>query len=338
MSGGFVAYNQRPNKAVERHLFIDLLMRLNRMFPIQEYTYVGFGGPFLEDFKLIHSYFDNKEMICIEIDAEVHKRQKFNLPYTCIDLECTSSGTFINEYYPAKNCIMWLDYAAANQYLAQLSEFHEFLVKALVGDIVKITLNANYRSLRSGDPINPKTGKRFTDEELSPRRLNTIKQIIGDYKPYEPTEKDISKYGFPLFLNHAIEKAASMALSQRLDHGEVTFEPLTCFTYADSMHQMMTLTGVLIEKKRVKELESSCGLKSWSLAALEWGKLQKIAIPNLSQKEKTFIDQSMPGTSAEELKEQLKFNVDPDDDMNLEYLDGYIKYYRYFPSFHRVLF
>ncbi|WP_407928292.1 O-methyltransferase, partial [Collimonas silvisoli] len=57
MSGAYVPYHLRQNKAVDRQLFVDLLTKLNRYKAIGDYSYVSFGGPYLEDFKLVHSHF-----------------------------------------------------------------------------------------------------------------------------------------------------------------------------------------------------------------------------------------------------------------------------------------
>jgi hypothetical protein len=62
------AYHLRTNKAVERLLFIELLRRLDRALsrPIAQYKYVGLGGPYLEDFNLLHATFGNNEMTSLE--------------------------------------------------------------------------------------------------------------------------------------------------------------------------------------------------------------------------------------------------------------------------------
>lgn len=75
-------YHLRHNKAVDRFLFIDLISKINEVSngAIASYTYHSLGGPFLEDFKLMHHYFPLINMVCIEKDLETHKRQKFNCP------------------------------------------------------------------------------------------------------------------------------------------------------------------------------------------------------------------------------------------------------------------
>ena len=71
MSGERVPYHLRPNKFVERALFVELLSHINAVHPIADYVYVGFGGPYLEDFKILHQHFGIKNMLSLEQEAGV---------------------------------------------------------------------------------------------------------------------------------------------------------------------------------------------------------------------------------------------------------------------------
>jgi hypothetical protein len=63
-SGGNLPYQLRPNKAVERLLFVDLLSILDHEIHIgRDYGYFGFGGPQMEDFRLLHERFAKMQMI-----------------------------------------------------------------------------------------------------------------------------------------------------------------------------------------------------------------------------------------------------------------------------------
>ena len=56
-------YKLRPNKAVDRELFLSLLCRLGAHLMVERYKYIGLGGPFLEDFRLLHKRTGIKEML-----------------------------------------------------------------------------------------------------------------------------------------------------------------------------------------------------------------------------------------------------------------------------------
>ena len=51
MSGGSsLPYRLRPNKAVDRELFLSLLMRLTPKLALEKYHYVGLGARFSKIF------------------------------------------------------------------------------------------------------------------------------------------------------------------------------------------------------------------------------------------------------------------------------------------------
>ncbi len=54
MSGGGVSYNLRPNKYVERQLFVELLRMVMSGSNFDNWVYVSLGGPQLEDHRLVH--------------------------------------------------------------------------------------------------------------------------------------------------------------------------------------------------------------------------------------------------------------------------------------------
>lgn len=336
MSGGFVAYHQRPNKAVERLLFIDLLVRLNQYIPISKSTYISFGGPYFEDFKLVHSTFGNKRMISIESDPEVYKRQKFNLPHSCIKLFEMKSDEFINEYEDSNNSIVWLDFATANDRRVQLDEFKALLFKSKIGDIIKVTLNANPNTLF--DSNNRKEGgAKYTSDEINHERFKILNEQIGDKVPPDVIYSDMSKKRLPIALLQVIQYVTSDAMLSRGNEQE-TFLPLTAFSYADSEHQMLTLTGILIHKKNIKKFNEKTQLSKWDCSCLNWQHCLEINIPALSTKEKLFLDGYMPCKNHKKISKKLGFKFAPKDKEHIAVLESYMKFYRYYPSFHRINF
>jgi hypothetical protein len=83
-----IPYQLRHHKAIDRSLFVNLLRKLDRYININvsEYRYVGFGAPFLEDFKSMHVEFGITKMDCIEYNQNAYSRQEFNNPYSFVKL------------------------------------------------------------------------------------------------------------------------------------------------------------------------------------------------------------------------------------------------------------
>src|SRR6185312_1491718 len=88
----------RQNKHVERELFLDILAHVDRVRPIKSYLYVGFGGAYLEDFRVLHSHFGNTAMLSLEQESWVYDRQLLNIPYGCVKCRNMTSSQFIQEF------------------------------------------------------------------------------------------------------------------------------------------------------------------------------------------------------------------------------------------------
>src|SRR4051794_20931063 len=84
-TGSSLPYRLRPNKAVDRELFLSMLTRLAPTLSLEKYQYIGLGGAFLEDFRLIHARLGIRRLTCVESEEAVHKRQLFNRPIASID-------------------------------------------------------------------------------------------------------------------------------------------------------------------------------------------------------------------------------------------------------------
>lgn len=335
MSGALVPYHQRQNKAVDRQLFIDLLTRVNRYLPIADYNYYSFGGAFLEDFKLIHSHFGNEKLFSIENDATAFARQKFNLPLSCITCMKKDSSVFVDEFTSHNNSIIWLDFAEASGTREQLQELQALLPKLLVGDVVKITLNANPGVLHGSKETKP-DGKRETTEEINKLRLDKLKERIGDFLPQGVSEGDMTIAGLPNVLCSALEFAANKAMESRIAE-RLYFQPLASFAYSDSEHQMLTVTGIILHKAEKGPFFAKTQLKRWKPSTTTWGTCKQIMVPALTAKEKIFIDQQLPKKSGKQIQKSLKFLLDKNALKSLQIIENYRMYYRYYPNFHKVV-
>jgi len=326
MSGSNLPYHLRPNKAIERQLFIELCGKINRIRSLSEYVYIGFGGPFLEDFKLIHAYFDNKRMISLEIEPHTYQRQRFNQPLSCIECLNLSSNKYIRSYDLKDNAIIWLDYVEPKKLADQLSEFQLLLGKIHPYDVVKITLNANPEALGN---------KGNTPEEKRKHRFQVFKSRVGKLLQ-NVDEHQIDKEQFPQVLC-GILKNVVKTQSVTQDSPNHLFQPLTAFVYSDGPHQMLTLTGILLDKNEVKDFMDNTTIGKWSLAIKEWGPPEKINVPTLTLREKMFIDSCLPNSTPFEIHDLINFAFDKNPRKSLEMLENYVKYYRYYTYFSKIV-
>jgi Putative O-methyltransferase len=213
-SGGNLPYQLRPNKAVERLLFVELLNRLNAPLGIgRDYEYFGFGGPQMEDFRLINECFPDMKMVSIEREEQVLKRQRFNRPHTNVRCKRQTSSDLVANFPTRTKAIIWLDYTEPGEREAQVTEFQHIIRRVREFGIVKITMNANPASL----------GGNTGQSGLQAERL---KKFLKDFSRCFPNglgEEGITANNFPATLLRVLDYAAAEVLRDRQDW---RFQPL----------------------------------------------------------------------------------------------------------------
>lgn len=329
MSGGAIAYHLRENKAIERGLFIDLLARVGRVENISDYIYIGFGGPFLEDFKAIHAALRINKMISIEMDENVCKRQIFNSPADFIEIKNCKSSDFLTNYEFNNHCIFWLDYTSPNGLYNQLAEFRKLVSKLGVFDIAKITLNVNTNCL----------GGKATSEQ----RLQKFKDRLGDFLQFDLNEDDILPKRYPTTMLKAIRSALNKLANRKSSE---YFQILSAFVYQDGGHPMLTVTGIVLNAKNDSDkdafLEKS-RIDHWPFKNLDWSEPLTISVPVLSTKERLTLDTSLPINSKSNAGDILaiKLGFVPceigNEEITKKLLSNYSLFYRTYPLFSRVV-
>ncbi len=331
MSGTNVPYHLRPNKFVERQLFLELIDRLGHVYQLKDYAYVSLGGRFLEDFKLVHARFGLRRLYSLESDRVTHERQVFNRPLAIIECLNESTTDFILRFDQLAasedigKFIIWLDYTSPRQRQEQLQDFQTLVSKLADGDVVKITLNASVHTLDRGQ----------SEHEAHRRdRLNTLRQTLGDYFPPGAWhERHMSARGIAVLLANSAKKAALEAIE---GSSGLTVLPLAVFRYNDAFHQMLTVTTIVVKEAAKDEFLDNSGLREWDFLSSSWDEVHEIAVPDLSLKERLTIDEGLFLDSLEKLHEKLGFKLHPNNNKSLDSLRQYHRHYRRFPSFVRA--
>jgi len=325
VSGGYVPYRLRQNKAVERLAFLELLRKLNRheACHIPYYSYTGFGGPSLEDFKLLHNSFGIKKMVSLEGDKRVYKRQEFNKPVSCIECRNEKSGDFLTTFQRRELSIVWFDFTSAELRL-QIEEFQNLLTKLTEYDVAKITLNAN--------PSNWANSAEARGKELFELRLATLKESLDDLFTNAIDVGMMSNTGFPNALVKIVQHATSKAMRPRSD---MVFQPLSAFAYADGQ-QMLTITGIILRKLEIIPFLKKTEVIGWQLANTDWGTPKEINVPDFSAKERIYVDSKLPRYSADTIHKWLGLQFSKKQSESLEMMRIYTELYRHSPYFSEV--
>lgn len=376
MSGHAVPYQLRPNKFVERQLFLDILDFVRVWNGPSKYLYAAMGGRFLEDFKQINSRFAIEHMISIEYDETTRQRQDFNR-LGFIECRKQSSGQFIDGVDrlvaedPDKRLLIWLDYTEANKRGKQLGEFRKLVSKLSSGDIAKITLNSNPQSYRSRASV------------LSRKDFNTYLRV-----PESPTHKDFDSYLSSIISSNENEIGAgperSFAMSDsdyeavcignlKLQLGEyiptedVTSEqlesesfasllagsvklaalkgvctglqllPLGIFRYRDGEHQMLTVTTIVADKVLAKTINEDQVFAEWPFRASSWQNVHELLVPEISSKERHHIERLISlNHDPNDIHNTIPFRFDENEEKSLSLLKTYLQHYRRYPTFVRI--
>lgn len=344
MSGSSLPYRLRPNKAVDRELFLSLLMRLAPRLGLEKYHYVGLGGPFLEDFRLVHSRIGIGRkrggrivgrLTCVESELEVHKRQRFNRPVASIKCVHSTLEKFLDQTTFAKPAIVWFDYTAPKGIASQIQRFAATVGTVPIGSVLRVTLNAEPGSLGGGgeepsgkDLSVEVDGDVSADRAQKPTkaewRFEQFKQRLGTLVPsgLSADAMTFKKYGPTLLhvLKLAVEKQALSFTDRRIVWALATH-------YADGQ-PMVTAALVVCGRDDVNTEKL---IRSWEFHSTP-DDPHRIELPALSSLERLTMESN--GNAHRKLGFDLakviesKLGVDP--------VDVFKKFYRLYPHFSRV--
>lgn len=334
MSGGNVAYNLRPNKFVERQIFVELLQLICSNQSPEDYVYVSLGGPQLEDHKLVHHYLRFNTLISLESDPIVIQRQRFNLRPSFVDCRQQSTGDFVANFdslstiYKDKSFVIWFDYASPRERNSQLIEFETLIEKLKHGDVVKITMNANILTL----------GEKLGDESeeiVQNRRLEALHAQLNRYlSKTSLTHEQMTNRELPRILCDTVKQAALRGVRSN-EHLQPV--PVGVFCYQDGHHQMLTVTVCLIHVLEVPEFRQKLNVRKWDFLPKDWHDITRINVPNLTAKERLHLEQILFSDRNDKIHSQLPFRFDQSEKKSLAILEEYARHYRRYPSYFQVI-
>lgn len=319
------AYHLRVNKAADRFALIEAIRYLDKLGgDLDEFTYHGLGGPYLEDIRLLYEHCPEISMVSVEENPDICKRQDFHLPCGTLNLVNSDVSSYITQYQSEdKKSIFWLDYTGLRY--TCFEDFITLLRKVTQGSMIKITLRAN--------PWDywyfPKKGKQVMPRKylIEPFRKE-FERILGSPSDYPPWKYE----DFARFVQQMLQMAtmeAFPAISSPL-----SFHPVSSFYYSDGTW-MFTLTGIIWPRNENEVIENA--FNNWEFANLNWGTPRLIDIPNLSTKERLHLQRYLPcnDSPGSKLREKLGYLVEEDVPTTEAALKQYAAFHRYFPYFLR---
>lgn len=333
------AYHLRPNKAVDRFIFMEVLRTLELRHPLGGYTYVGLGGPFLEDFRLLSQQFPMMELISVEQDGETYTRQKFHQCSRKMQCIRSSLGDFVASKFPTERpVVVWADYTEMSREC--LSEVADILRKAVPGSLLRITVYAESPIQDLLDPGNKRypqqvPQKKKDEFEKIRNRYSTDMAVDGIAFPSEWFQwSDFSPDKFPRLLARMIRTVAEGSCTK-----PKTFLPLHAVKYSDGTI-MLSVTGLicLVDEREslARHFREHC-----VFCSVNSNEVDEIDVPSLTTKERLHLERILPTVDAngEACVKKLGYLIEGDESekASRKKMEQFEKYYRLYPYFGKIV-
>lgn len=334
------AYHLRPNKAIDRFIFLELLRTLELRQPLREHTYVGLGGPFLEDFRLLSQQFPLMALICVEQDGETLKRQKFHMCSSNMQCIRSSLGDFVATRFPTDlPVVVWADYTdMSREFLGEVADISR---KAVPGSLLRFTVRAespvykrlNLSTLSRYPPLVPP--QRKAEFERVKNNFSTDMAVDGIAFPAEWFQwSDFSLDGFPQLLARMIRTVTEGSCTT-----PKTFLPLHTVKYSDGTI-MLSITGLIcLEGERdslARHFREHCVLCSADADAVD-----EIDVPSLTTKERLHLEGILPTANAngKACVRRLGYLIEGSGSENASRrkMEQFERYYRLYPYFGKIV-
>lgn len=323
-------YHLRANKAVDRFLLVEFLRTVGEAAaPLSDFTYYGFGGPFLEDLKLLDEYLPEIDLVSIESSAHTWQRQELHRFSSRLKLVQGTMDDFLtHDYRQGIRDIFWLDYTDLKY--SRIQEFQRVVSLVPLNSIVRITLRAeiDYAPVRYEPFLNSDEYKR-----LIAGIQQEFERIFGRVLENNAEHEIHDRERFPRVVLSMLREAAEDATHQAADR---EFLPVHTICYEDQT-QMMTLTGMVVERNASSDVADR--LKAAKFATFDWSSIRQIELPVLSLREVMRLAPLLPAKvqNADELWGALGYNIADKRKRSEVALQNYGLFHRYHPQFARTI-
>jgi len=295
-------------------MLVEAIRHIEKLGNIDAYTYYGFGGPYLEDFRILYELFPDIGMVSIEEDEEIYKRQGFHLPCGKLILKHIEFTSFLAQYGATDSkSIFWLDYTGLKY--SHFESFMALLGKVAADSMIKITLRAD-----PTDYSNVEKAKEFRKkfEAVMPDPSADPSGRLRDYLR---------------LLQGMIQIAAQKALPAEMP---ITFQPVSSFFYSDGTW-MFTLTGIVCLRTDLAKIRKV--FQGWKFSNLNWATPKIIDLPVLSTKERLHLQNQLPcpRNAGIILGRRLGYVIDDSIEWTDAKLQQYADFHRYSPYFMKAI-
>jgi hypothetical protein len=322
--GQDIPYQLRPNKFIDRQIFLDLLIHICAIKGPSSYLYVSMGGKHLVDHESVYRRVGIRNLFSFDGSDWVVQRQLKNAPHDDVICQQMHSSSLPGEieglleaYAPAQNFVAWLDYTTAKDRLAQFQEFSQLLQKCQPGDVARISLNADYRTLGN-------TWKEDGYESPAVFRAGRLKAQLGAYFP-----SGIAKIA-KTEMSIALAQGLALVVAEAAKVTGLNYRPVLLTTYADGLRMF---TATILTLDAAGGLPS--GIAEWEFLADGWERIIDISAPDLSMREKMLVDRCLT-REPKAILDEIGFTLADDPDEAENAIRSYKKLHRFYPTFYAI--
>jgi hypothetical protein len=334
------AYHLRPNKAVDRFLFMELLKALDARCSLRSHTYIGLGGPYLEDFRLFAHDFPAMHLISIEKDHQTHLRQKFHQCSANMDFFPGTMGEFLQDRFPsATPVVVWADYTDVSREC--MSELSDIVRQAVPSSVLRITVRAETpvpEQLRIADnfryPPQVPRGKKSGFEKIRDQyqRGMAIEGIVFPGKWFDWNEFSVDQ--FPAMLDRMIRHVAEGSCVP-----PKAFLPLHSVKYSDGTI-MLSVTGIICMEEEKADLVQHFRDRTPTCGGTP-DSLETIDVPALTARERLHLERLLPTERPDGAVSMkgLSYLIEGDESEveSMAKMAQYERYHGLYPLFGRVV-
>ncbi|UTS81596.1 O-methyltransferase [Phaeobacter piscinae] len=319
-------YTTRPNKHVDRELFVELVGRCLSNTQVDRCAYVSMGGPQMADHIAMYRRNGISKLYSFDLEQNIVLRQKFNAPtyeticetHTAAELPAKLDD--ISQTLDVDRLIVWLDYTGAKHRGAQLAEFQTLLWSLSSGDVARVALDASLPSekLKAGLP-----------EKIRDQHFPAMKALLGqEFGEFNPEDFELESLNdMPTYLSACLQHLCDRTAAMFPD-GSISYTPMLQTYYIDSA-PMFTAT-ILVQDAQGLPLAPD----GFGYLANDWGDIESLEVPELTAREKSYLDRLLD-RDAQGLTDELGYDIARAAQMSRQW-SSFKKFHRFLPQFLHV--
>lgn len=324
------AYNLRPNKAVDRSLLVERLRELEGvgLLNSRKSSYYGFGGPFLDDLRLLCEAFPFMSFHSLEGNKQTFLRQEFHKfsPFLRLYPHKVDDFLAVENMADSDHLIWWLDFTGfcAND----LRDVTSIANNLSPGDFLRVTANAHV------DHDFDELIKIFGTERCREVASKLQKDFQMTYEDYLDDECSVAAIWDGQAYPDLCVRMIMNALKERDNSNATRAWNLGSRIYRDGV-QMVTCEFYFTKRNQDFEPAALSYLKSQEDKAQA---TESINVPNLSIKERLHLEGSLPVEPdfISELSQKLGYKIEKQKARHESSMKQYAKYHKHYPMLGRI--